>query len=219
MLGGQADLEVVAEAADGQEAIELCRRFQSDLVLMDVRMPKMNGVEATRQIKRELPRTIVLMLTAIEDPKHLSEALNAGAAGYILKHASIQEVIGAIQKVLSGESPIDQMLSAQLLMRLHSREAQQEEEFAGPAAPPTSGRPLEEEEWERSPLGTLTPKELEVLRLLARGQTNKQIAENLFISTSTVKNHVHHIIAKLGVSDRLQAAALAIKHGLISLNY
>lgn len=214
MLRGRSDLEVVAEAADGQEALELCRRFEPDLVLMDVRMPRMDGITATRRIKREFPRTIVLMLTAHEDPKYLSEALGAGAAGYVLKYASKQEVIDAVQKVLSSESPIDQRLAAQLLMRLYNREARHEEELAGPAAPP-SGRPLEREEQEYSLLlRTLTPRELEVLRLVARGQTNQQIADDLFISTSTVKNHVHRIIAKLGVSDRLQAAALAIKHGL-----
>ena len=217
MLRGRTDLEVVAEAADGQEATELCRRFKPDLVLMDLRMPEMSGLEATRLIKRELPSTVVLMLTAHEDSRSLSEALKAGAGGYVLKYASKQEVIDAIQKVLSGESPIDQRLATQLLMRLYNQEPN-EEEPAGHAATVAAGRPLEEEEQERSFLPeTLTPRELEVLRLVARGQTNEQIAENLFISTSTVKNHMHHIIAKLGVSDRLQAAALAIKHGLMSL--
>ena len=216
MLVGQVDLEVVAEAADGQEAIELCRWFEPDLVLMDVRMPKMDGIAATRWINDEFPRTIVLMLTAFEDPKHLSEALEAGAAGYVLKHASEQEVIDALQKALSGESPIDQRLATQLLMRLHDQRAQQEEEEQhGPHDAP-SRRPLEQEEKERSLLRTLTPREIEVLRLMARAQTNQEIAESLFISTSTVKNHVHHIITKLGASDRVQEVALAIKHGLIS---
>ncbi len=215
MLGGQADLEVVAEAADGQQALELCRRFEPDLVLMDVRMPKMDGLEATRRIKGEFPRTIVLMLTAIEDPKYLSEALKAGAAGYVLKDASKQEVIDAIQKVLSGESPIDQRLATQLLMRLHDQEAQ-DEEVAGHASAAPSGRALEEDERERSLfLGTLTPREIGVLRLLARGQTNQQIADDLFISLTTVKKHVQHIIKKLGVSDRTQAAILAMELGLL----
>ena len=104
VLDAQADLEVVAEASDGQEAVELCHRFSPDLVLMDVRMPTMDGLEATRQIKRELPRTIVLVLTVLKDPNHLSEVLKAGAAGYVIKSAPITEIIDAVRKVLVGES-------------------------------------------------------------------------------------------------------------------
>ena len=104
VLDAQADLEVVGEASDGQEAVELCRRFSPDLVLMDVRMPTMDGLEATRQIKGELPRTIVLVLTELKDPNHLSEVLEAGAAGYVLKSAPITEIVDAVRKVLVGES-------------------------------------------------------------------------------------------------------------------
>src|SRR5918995_5485742 len=118
IIGTQVDLEVVGEAADGQEAVELCRRLQPDLVLMDVRMPGMDGLEATRQIKRELPRTIVLVLTASDYPHDLSKALEAGAAGYILKTAPTTQTIDAVRMVLAGESPFDQEVSTRLLMQL-----------------------------------------------------------------------------------------------------
>lgn len=213
MLIGHSDLEVVAEAADGQEAIEFCRRFEPELVLMDVRMPKMDGITATRAIKREFPHIIVLMLTAVEDPKHLSEALKAGAAGYVLKYASKQEVVDAIRGVLSGESSIDQWLATQLLMHLHTQEAP-EEDLTAYTLP--SGRPPEKLPERSLPLGSLTPKELEVLRLIAKGQTNQQIADNLYISVTTVKKHVHRVLSKLEVSDRTQAAILAMELGLLS---
>ena len=202
---GSADLDVVGEAVDGREAVELCRRLEPDLVLMDVYMPEMDGITATRAIKREFPRTIVLMLTAFEDPEYLWEALKAGAAGYILKHASREEVIGAIQGVLSGESPINRKLGTQLLLRLYNQ-VQEEADSAG-SVPPTAGS-LEEPPG-RTLLGSLTLKELEILWLIAKGQTDQQIAEDLFISASTVKKHVQRIISKLEVSDRTQAAVVA----------
>jgi DNA-binding NarL/FixJ family response regulator len=198
VLDAQPDLEVVGEAGDGREAVELCRSLRPELVLMDVRMPKMDGLEATRQIKREFPRTIMLVLTALEEPNHLSGALKAGAAGYVLKSAPVAQIIGAVRKVLAGESPLDQEVAARLLMRLSQQEPEEKEAPNG-----------------RLP-GSLSPREIEVLRLTARGRTNQQIAHELLISVSTVKKHVQSIISKLGVSDRTQAAVRAVELGVLA---
>ena len=208
MLHRQPDLEVVGEAADGREALELCRLLRPRLVLMDIRMPEMDGIAATRAIKQELPQIIVLMITSFEDPNYLLEALKAGAAGYILKYTTQEEIIDAIRKVLSGESPLNQELAARLLRHLTDR--MREEENLTSAAP--EGVP--EEPTEPPPLELLTPREVEVLRLLARGQNNREIAQTLSVAVSTVKNHIQHILTKLGVSDRTQAAVRAVELGL-----
>lgn len=199
MLGAQDDLEVVGEAADGQRAVELCRRLYPDLVLMDVRMPKMDGLEATRRIKRERPRTIVLVLSASDDPQDLSEALKAGASGYALKGAPIAHTIDAVRKVLAGESALEQGVSTRLLMHL-MEEAPKEEE-------PQKEEPLRE---------ALTLHETEVLRLTARGYTNVHIARALCISVSTVKKHLRSVVSKLGVSGRTQAAVRAVELGVLT---
>lgn len=194
------DLVVVGEAADGREAVKLCRRLRPELVLMDLRMPKMDGLEATREIKRELPSTIVLVLTALDEPDYLLEAIKAGASGYVLKHMSPRQIRGAIRRVVEGESPLNQEVAMQLLTRLIEERQQKK---AGGAPKPTLAAPL-------------SARELEVLGLLVGGHSNQQIARDLSISVSTVKNHVHRIIKKLGVSDRVQAAILAIEHDLTS---
>jgi DNA-binding NarL/FixJ family response regulator len=196
MLASEPDLEIVGEAEGGQEVLGLCRRLRPDLVLMDVRMPKMDGLEATREIKRELPRTIVLIVTSHENPDYLLEALKAGAGGYVLKEVSHRRMTEEIRRALASESPLNQALTKQLIMRL-ADEAQKEH----PADPTSASMPLQERQEPLLP-EALTPREVEVLRLLARGQTNRQIAKNLLISVSTVKNHVRYIITKLGVSDR-----------------
>jgi DNA-binding NarL/FixJ family response regulator len=199
MLCEWPDLVVAGEADDGWEAVELCRRLRPELVLMDLRMPKMDGFEATREIKREFPSTIVLALSAVEEPDSLLEALKAGASGYVLKHMESQQIVGAIRRALDGENPLNQKLAMQLLLRLIEEKQQRDR----PAPKPSLSIPL-------------SPREVEVLELLVRGQSNQQIARELSISLSTVKNHVHRIITKLGVSDRVQAAILAIDHDLIS---
>lgn len=216
MLSEHPDLEVVGEAADGREALELCHRLRPRVALLDVRMPMMDGVEATRHIKQEIPSIIVLLLTALEEPKYLLEAIRAGASGYLLKNADTKEIYEAISKVIEGEAALDQEVAMRLLLRLmEQKEAQEEEERL--SSFPCAGWPSSEALGLPSPAQALTPRELEVLRLLARGQSNQQIAENLFLSVSTVKNHVHSIIKKLGVSDRIQAARLAVEHGLVAL--
>ncbi len=198
MLGAQGDLAVVGEAADGQRAVDLCRRLHPDLVLMDVKMPRMDGLEATRKIKKDSPRTIVLVLSASDDPHDLSEALKAGASGYALKGAPIAHTIDAVRKVLAGESALEQGLSTRLLMHL-MEEAPKEE---GPQEEPS--------------LQALTLRETEVLRLTARGYTNVHIAHALCISVSTVKKHLRSVVSKLGVSDRTQAAVRAVELGVLT---
>jgi DNA-binding NarL/FixJ family response regulator len=198
MLAGEPDLEVVGEAADGQEALELCRRLKPDLVLMDVRMPKMDGLAATRAIKEELPNVSVVMVTMQDDPDYLFEAVIAGAAGYVLKGATPDQLTEAVRQVLDGEFLLDQRLTINLLRSMADR---------GRVDLPFRPEPLAE---------PLTARETEILQLLAQGQTNPQIARALVVSPGTVKNHVRHIIAKLQVSDRTQAAVRAIELGLLT---
>ena len=193
MLTGQRGLEVVGEAANGHEALMLCRRLQPDLALIDVRMPVQDGLATCRAIKQECKGTSVILVTIHENPEYLFEALKAGAAGYVLKDISQHELISAVQGVLRGESMLNKELVIRLLQRLANETPQQEE-----VSP------------ER-----LSPRELEVLQLLAQGQTNREIAQNLIVSVSTIKIHVEHILAKLGVSDRTQAAVRAIELGLL----
>jgi DNA-binding NarL/FixJ family response regulator len=211
MLVRAPDLEVVGEASNGREAVELCRSLKPDLVLMDVRMPELDGLEATRAIKAEQPEVSVLVVTTYENPDYLFEALKAGAAGYVLKDAPMSRLVNAVRGVLNGESPLNQELAARLIQRLT-------DEMAGqPAQPPRA-----EEEKRATASGAppalledLTPRELEVVRLVVQGKTNPQIAQSLVISRATAKVHVEHIIRKLGVSDRTQAAVRAIGVGLV----
>jgi DNA-binding NarL/FixJ family response regulator len=208
-----SEFEVVSQAADGREVLEFCRRLRPELVLMDLGMPDIDGLEATRTLKRELPRTIVLVLTAYEDPQRLSEALEAGARGYLLKNAPPQQIIDAVRGALAGEIPLDQEVATKLLLlRLSDQnpESSQEPADSIPEAPPA------EHPMPAPPRGELTPREAEVLRLLSEGRTNQQIARELLVSTSTVKNHIHQILAKLGASDRTQAAVIANEMGLLS---
>ncbi len=202
ILSKEADLEVVDEAETGREALNLCRSLRPDLVLMDVRMPEMDGLAATRAIKAERPSTSVLILTTYEDPDYLFEAIKSGAVGYVLKDATKGQILGAVRGVLSGEAPLNQNLSLQLLQRL-ILEQQQE---------PRS--PLRDDKEQEKIRESLTARELEILELLIQGQSNQEIARILSVSLSTVKTHIQHIIAKLEVSDRTQAAVRAIRLGL-----
>ena len=204
LLSGEPGLEVVGEASTGLEAVELCRRLVPDLVLMDVRMPEMDGITATRQIKREQPGVSVLMVTMHENPDYLLEALDAGAAGYVLKDAPAERLINAVHRTLDGESPLNQELATRLL-----RQLAEEKQDTPSHTPPKHHEPLED---------ALTPRETEVLELLTTGQTNQQIAQTLTISKGTAKVHVERIIRKLGVSDRTQAAVRALELGFTSLD-
>lgn len=206
MLADESDLEVIGEAANGREALALCSMVKPDLVMMDVRMPEMDGLEATRVVKKSHPKTSVLMVTMHENPDYLLEALRAGAAGYVLKDASQDEVLDAVRQVRIGEFPLDQDLATRLLRRLASEG--QVGRFS----------PVNNNSRDKQPLEPLTPREIEVLGQLKLGLTNRQIGERLFISVGTVKNHVEHIITKLGVSDRTQAVVRSLELGLIDFS-
>ena len=203
LLSSEPGLEVVGEASTGLEAIEICQRLVPDLVLMDVRMPEMDGITATRRIKREQPGVSVLVVTMHENPDYLLEALDAGAAGYVLKDAPADRLINAVRRTLDGESPLNQELATRLL-----RQLAEEKQHSLYPTPSKHHEPLED---------ALTPRETEVLGLLTTGQTNQQIAQTLTISKGTAKVHVERIIRKLGVSDRTQAAVRAIELGFTSL--
>ena len=208
MLADEPELKVVGEAANGLEALALCSQLQPDLVLMDVRMPRLDGLGATRKLKQEYPKIIVLILTMHENPDYLLEALRAGAAGYVLKDASSEEVITAVWQALGGESPLDPELAARLLRRLAAEEKERVEI-------PRSARGQRG----RLPhVEPLTPREEEVLQLMKLGHTNRQIARELVISPGTAKNHVEHIIQKLVVSDRTQAVVKALELGILDLS-
>ncbi|MBV9231298.1 MAG: response regulator transcription factor [Chloroflexi bacterium] len=193
MLTGQREVMVVGEAKNGVEALELCRRLRPDLALIDVRMPEMDGLTTCRAIKQECPETSVIFVTMYENPEYLFEALRAGAGGYVLKDISQRDLMNAVRTVLRGESMLNKEIVVQLLRHMENDPSQEEE----------------------LPPGRLSKREREVLQLLTRGETNREIAQHLFLSVSTVKIHVEHILAKLGVSDRTQAAVRAIERGLL----
>jgi two-component system, NarL family, response regulator DegU len=201
MLSDEPDIEVIGEAASGEEALLLCARLKPDLVLMDVRMPEMDGLAATREIKQRHPKISVMMLTMYENPDYLFEALKVGAAGYVLKDASREVVVEAVRRAVDGESPLDVALAARLLKRLATEK---------------SGRKAEADR-SRSRVVPLSPREREVLELMRLGLTNPQIGRELSVSTRTAKNHVEHIMAKLGASDRTQAVVRALELEILEL--
>jgi DNA-binding NarL/FixJ family response regulator len=233
MLSGEVGIEVVAEAHNGEQALQACRELEPDLVLMDVRMPVMDGLEATKRIKEEMPKTSVMMVTMHENPDYLFEAVKAGAAGYVLKDASGERLLNAVRRTLEGESPLNQELAMQLLARLATESGgggnqEVSREVAEEASPEARAEPLTDHSEAQQAgsdgserpgeaarqIESLTPREVEVLKLLSQGQTNPQIAQNLLFSVSTVKAQVRSILAKLGVSDRTQAAVRAIESRL-----
>lgn len=202
MLSGESSFEVVGEGASGREAVEQAKALRPDLILMDVRMPDIDGIEATRRVKERFPGISVVMLTMYESQDYMLEAVRAGAAGYVLKDAPAEELRDTMERVLDGEPSLDQRLSARLLQRLAVETPQDSTQHSRPS---------------RTPLEQLTPREVEVLRLMSLGYTNREIGNRLYIGMGTVKNHVQHIIAKLGASDRTHSVVLGIDMGLIEL--
>lgn len=188
MLAGEPDFEVVGEATDGLEALEFAERLKPDVVLMDLRMPRMDGVRATRRVRDKLPNTRVLILTTYETDADVVKALQAGATGYLLKDASSEDLFRAIRAAAADESALAPAVVSRLVRRMHHSEEE-----------------------------TLSAREIEVLELVARGTSNKEIARELWISETTVKSHLLHAFEKLGVSDRTAAVTEAIRRKVIDL--
>jgi DNA-binding NarL/FixJ family response regulator len=197
ILDAEPDIEVVAEASDGAEALELAARHRVDVALMDIRMPRLDGIEATRRLLAEArsPPTRVLVLTTFDLDDYVYEALRAGASGFLLKEVLPEQLAPAVRIVAAGEA----LLAPSITRRLIERFAQ------GPVPGRQPGTSLEE----------LTPRELEVLRLLARGMSNAEIAQQLIVGEATVKTHVAHVLAKLNLRDRIHAVVFAYESGLV----
>lgn len=192
LLQLEKDFQVIGSAQDGFEAMELAAQKQPDLILMDLKMPGMNGIEATREIRKKHPNMKILVLTTYDDDEWVFDAIRAGASGYLLKDTPRQKIIEAIRGTMDGKSFVDPAVAGKLLNQVANNQTQ-------PASI------LKDK---------LTERELDVLRLLAKGMTNTDIAGTLHLSEGTVRNHVSAILEKLGVSDRTQAAVIAIQHGL-----
>jgi NarL family two-component system response regulator LiaR len=197
LLEKEKDFELSGEAADGEEAVRLAARLKPDIVIMDIVMPKLNGIEATKQIKQVSPSTALLILTAYSDIRYIIGLLEAGACGYLLKNSPGKDVIRAIRAVRSGESVLDSEVTRKLVQRLAS---------------------LSKSPEEREASGQLTSREIEILKWAARGMSNKELSEKLFISLRTVKAHMTNIFNKLGCSSRTDAIIKGLKQGYIDLN-
>ena len=188
----QTDMQVVAEASDGVEAVELARLYRPDVIVMDIAMPNMNGIEATKQIKKVLPSTAVLILTAYDSDQYIMALLEAGAAGFLLKNVRGNQLIDAIRAVYSGESILQPSTTRRVIDHLKIKAIKSDEESAA---------------------STLTEREMEVLKLAAKGVSNRDIAEQLFVSNRTVQTHLSNIFKKLAVASRTEAILHGLKRG------
>jgi DNA-binding NarL/FixJ family response regulator len=198
LLSIQDGIEVVGTASNGEEAVEQALEQKPDVALMDIRMPIMDGVEAARRIRRELPGCQVLMLTTFDDEEYVLNALSAGACGYLLKDIPAHDLASAIKAAYQGIYQLDPGVAGKMLLALSADRGRAEPEVA---VPPT--------------VADLSAREVEVLRLIAKGASNREIAEHLVISEGTVKNHISNILNRLGLRDRTQAAIYARDHELL----
>lgn len=192
LLNLERDIEVVGTAEDGAQAIELTARLLPDLVLMDLKMPFMNGVEATRHIRARYPQISVLVLTTYDDEEWIFDAIRAGASGYLLKDTPREELVKAVRGTVSGKAYVDPAVTHKLLQQLANVQTKPTTQLSD----------------------KLSEREVEVLRLIGRGLNNADIADHLHLAEGTVRNHVSLILSKLEVTDRTQAALLAVQHGL-----
>ncbi len=199
VLDDEPDIEVVAEAGDGQQTVDLAREHAPDVVVLDVRMPVISGIEAAREIRAEQPGTRILVLTISDDEDDLYEAIKAGANGYLLKEISIDEIGGAVRQIHAGQSLLSPSMATKLL-----------DEF-------TALVRKDEEPEDQVPTPKLTPREMEVLEHIAKGMNNRDIAEALFISENTVKNHVRNILEKLHLRSRMEAVIYAVRENLLEI--
>jgi NarL family two-component system response regulator LiaR len=197
MLEQEEDIEVIAEASDGEEAVKLASTLKPDVALMDISMPVLDGIEATRQIKALNPSITILILSAYDDDQFIFSLLEAGAAGYLLKSVRGQELVQAIRSVYAGESVLHPSVARKVLNRF------------GHAAEKTT---------ERAPAELLSEREMEVLKLLTRGLSNKEIADGLYISIRTVQGHLGSIFSKLQISSRTEAVVRALKERWVTLD-
>jgi DNA-binding NarL/FixJ family response regulator len=197
LLGLLPDVEVVGTAANGEEALALAAELRPDVILMDLRMPKVDGVEATRRLRASHPEIKVVVLTTYADDRSVIEALRAGALGYLTKDAGADEIRQALQRVASGQASLDPAVQMHLIEAITTTAAPAPEL---PAPEPPNG---------------LTPREAEVLGLIGAGLSNTEIATQLFVSEATVKSHVNHMLPKIGARDRAQAVGYAYRHGLV----
>ena len=198
VLAEASDIEIVGQAADGDDAVRLVRELTPDVVLMDVRMPRMSGIEAARLIRDTVPGTKVVMLTVSDDEADLFASVRAGASGYLLKEVSIDEVAGAVRAVTRGHALISPSMAAKLLTEFNAL-AQRADERQRSGAP------------------KLTERELQVLKLVAKGMSNREIANELFIAENTVKNHVRNMLEKLGMHSRMEAVIYAMRENLFEV--
>ena len=196
ILEKESDLSVVGEACDGQEAIDLVNRLHPDIVLMDISMPKVNGIEATKRIKSLVPGTAVLVLTAYDNDQYIFALLEAGAAGYLMKNVGGQDLVCAIRSVHAGESVLQQPIAQKVFNSLSSVS--------------TGGE-------ETAEASLITERELEILKQAAKGLDNEQIAAKLFLSPRTVQSHLSHIFQKMGVGSRTEAILQALKKRWLTL--
>ena len=196
ILGSEEDIEIVGTADNGRKAYELCRIRKPDLVLMDIQMPEINGVEATAMIKKDFPQIKIIVLTTFNDDEYIYDALKNGASGYLLKDTSTAEILKAVRTVYKGGALIQSEIAVKVIDKFSQLAQKTEYKYIDPR------------------VELLTDREIEICRLIAEGKSNKEISEELFLSQGTVKNHITKILMKLDLRDRTQLAIFAIKNDL-----